>query len=110
MLASCVFLWGLQYKLSLYDPPHAVSHRVPIAKLLSKNELSAHTQESVYTQSQPTMKSLRMASGDTLFVLLIACTLCLPLPMIDDWAANPSPPLKRVHLKAYFVRPPPSHA
>ncbi len=35
----CVFAWGLRYKLSLYDPPHAASHNIPIAKLLSKDEL-----------------------------------------------------------------------
>ena len=39
-LALCVFAWGLQYKLSLYDPPQAASHQVPQAKLLSKNEWS----------------------------------------------------------------------
>lgn len=35
----CVFAWGLRYKLSLYDPPHSASHNIPIAKLLSKDEL-----------------------------------------------------------------------
>ena len=34
----CVFTWGLQYKLSLYYPPHSSFHQVPEAKLLSKNE------------------------------------------------------------------------
>ena len=33
-LAVSVFVWGLQYKISLYFPPH----QVPQAKLLSKNE------------------------------------------------------------------------
>ena len=37
-LAISVFAWGLQYKLSLYDPPHSTSHEIPEAKLLSRNE------------------------------------------------------------------------
>jgi hypothetical protein len=37
-LALAVFTWGLQYKLSLYDPPQASSHQMPEAKLLSGNE------------------------------------------------------------------------
>ena len=37
-LAISVFAWGLQYKLSLYDPPHCSSHEIPEAKLLSRNE------------------------------------------------------------------------
>lgn len=39
-LALCVFAWGLQYKLSLYDPPQATSHRMPHAKLLSRDQWS----------------------------------------------------------------------
>jgi hypothetical protein len=38
LLGACVFAWGLKYKLSLYDPPHALSHRMPAAKLLTGKE------------------------------------------------------------------------
>ena len=38
MLGVCVFLWGFSYKLSLYDLQQRTLHRVPDAKLLSKNE------------------------------------------------------------------------
>ena len=38
VLAISVFTWGLQYKLSLYDPPHSNSHAIPEAKLLSRDE------------------------------------------------------------------------
>ena len=37
-LAVCVFNWGLEYKLSLYDQSLVTSHRIPQAKLLSENE------------------------------------------------------------------------
>jgi hypothetical protein len=38
LLGICVFAWGLRYKLSLYDPPHSLSHRMPAAKLLTGKE------------------------------------------------------------------------
>ena len=38
MLGVCVFLWGFGYKLSLYNLQQPTIHRVPEAKLLSKNE------------------------------------------------------------------------
>jgi nitrogen fixation-related uncharacterized protein len=37
-LGICVFLWGLGYKLSLYDLHEPSIHRIPEAKLLSRNE------------------------------------------------------------------------
>jgi hypothetical protein len=41
LLATCIFAWGLSYKLSLYDPPHAVSRHMPAAKLLSGKDRNA---------------------------------------------------------------------
>ncbi|HEX4308412.1 MAG TPA: hypothetical protein VHZ25_00220 [Acidobacteriaceae bacterium] len=41
VLGLCVFAWGLKYKLSLYDPPHSISHHIPAAKLLSGKERRA---------------------------------------------------------------------
>jgi hypothetical protein len=38
LLGTCVFAWGLKYKLSLYDPPQAVSRHMPAAKLLAGKE------------------------------------------------------------------------
>src|SRR5271155_2851353 len=37
-LSISVFIWGLQYKLSLYNPPLCASHQIAKAKLLSENE------------------------------------------------------------------------
>ncbi len=37
-LAATVFLWGLEYKCSLYPLPSRVLHSVPVAKLLSERE------------------------------------------------------------------------
>jgi hypothetical protein len=41
ILGLCIFAWGLKYKLSLYDPPHSVSHHIAAAKLLSGKERNA---------------------------------------------------------------------
>lgn len=41
LLGVCVFAWGLKYKLSLYDPPHAASHHMAAAKLLPGKERKA---------------------------------------------------------------------
>jgi len=38
VLGTCVFLWGMGYKLSQYDQHQRTLHRIPEAKLLSKNE------------------------------------------------------------------------
>lgn len=38
VLAAAVFLWGLEYKCSLYSVPSQSLHSVPIAKLLSERE------------------------------------------------------------------------
>jgi hypothetical protein len=37
-IVVCAFAWGLGYKLDLYGPPHSAVHKLPEAKLLSKNE------------------------------------------------------------------------
>lgn len=37
-LALLIFLWGLAYKLSLYEPAQTSMHHIPQAKLLSENE------------------------------------------------------------------------
>jgi hypothetical protein len=44
ILGLCIFAWGLKYKLSLYDPPHAVSHHIPAAKLLTGKDRNAPPQ------------------------------------------------------------------
>jgi len=107
-LASCVFLWGLQYKLSLYDPPQASSHQVPMAKLLSRDEQSSTSEESAYIQTQPTIKVLSGASSAALFGLLIVGTFCLPASSRRRRTENTSPQLQQVLAETHYVRPPPA--
>jgi hypothetical protein len=54
LVGLCVFAWGLQYKLSLYDPPHAISHRMPAAKLLTGKERPEVSPVGLYRATRPT--------------------------------------------------------
>lgn len=103
-LAFCVFTWGFQYKLSLYNP----SHQVPIAKLLSRNEQSDQLEHSIYTQTNPSTKVLLSASDAVLFALLIACAICLPFSSRSRRVEDLSLQLRQSLLETHFVRPPPS--
>jgi hypothetical protein len=107
-LASCVFLWGLQYKLSLYDPPQAASHQVPMAKLLSRDEQSSTPEESAYIQTQPTIKVLSGAFSAALFSLLLVSIFSLPASSRRRRTEYPSPQWQQILLETHYVRPPPA--
>jgi hypothetical protein len=105
-LAICVFMWGLQYKLSLYVPSQANSHQVPIAKLLSPNERSESHQNFVYTQPHPMGEVLRDTAIAAMFVLTLL-VLCLP-ESFRRHRANRVKQIRHALLEAFFVRPPPT--
>jgi len=108
-LAFCVFSWGLQYKLSLYDPPQAISHEIPQAKLLSKD------------QQSPTGKGLLAKDGRAadkapqavLYSFFLAFLLGLTTACFLKIAGRYSPSFESVQpsiytgLAAFFFRPPP---
>ena len=108
-LACSVFLWGLQYKLSLYDPPHATSHHVPVAKLLSKNELYNTQGTSAYAQSKPAIKALLGIQSVLPLVLLIVCAFGTPVLGIQTATNQPPVDLQQALRESFFVRPPPIH-
>jgi hypothetical protein len=107
-LGLAVFAWGLQYKLSLYDPPHSVAHQMPEAKLLSKNE-QASASESQFAYQ---------VKAKILFALI--CPLFLFLLRTFDLKIGPAwshhqRERKRpwrifssANLYAFFFRPPPA--
>jgi hypothetical protein len=106
-LACCVFLWGLQYKLSLYYPPQATAHHVPMAKLLSKNEQSRTQETSAYTRPNPAIKAL-LAPADVLpFILLLVCAFTIPVSAFREALDHPPLELQQVLLDNLCVRPPP---
>jgi hypothetical protein len=108
-LAVCVFAWGLQYKLSLYDPPQASSHQVPQAKLLSKDQWSP----------SPVHASASDIAPPTWFFAVQLCLMFLCL-LLTDGAKNVLSPEQKhregarpwlawssASLSAFFFRPPP---
>jgi hypothetical protein len=114
-LALAVFTWGLQYKLSLYDPPHAISHRMPQAKLLSKKErVSGPIMSGLGDASSPGIAG-RVLFGS--FVIGSPALLWSFLPVLVArsrplWIPHYSrrrirPRTREAGLNAFFFRPPP---
>jgi hypothetical protein len=108
LLACCVFLWGFQYKLSLYDPPQAASHHVPMAKLLSKNEQSGMRETSAYTQSKPTIKALVAPVYLLPLALFVLCALGKTKARFRVAVTRPPLQLRQALQEAFFVLPPPA--
>jgi hypothetical protein len=97
----------MQYKLSLYYPPHATSHHVPMAKLLSKNERSNTQEISTYTQARPAIKALLTPSNLLPFMLLVVCALGMPALSFQTAVNMPPLELQQALRRSFFVRPPP---
>jgi hypothetical protein len=106
LLASCVFAWGLKYKLSLYDPPQAVSHHMAAAKLLSGKERSAIFLAGAHLRANPAIPPLLSA-----LVLAFFASAAFELQArFSSWMVKPRifravPACARS--APYFVRPPP---
>jgi len=106
VLGLCVFAWGLKYKLSLYDPPRAVSHHIPAAKLLSDKDwntallvVASRSTNSVVPLALVTLTFVWVAlAGRRSF--LRSCGLLLS-------PSRPPAPEPIVLSPASFVRPPP---
>jgi len=111
-LASCVFIWGLQYKLSLYDPPESATHHIPMAKLLSKNEQSNATESPQVVRTRTSTEIIYTASNFVFFILLL--TLSALNPRLSGQRMSRASQfvhrLRSPHLETYFVRPPPVFA
>ena len=111
-LALCVFVWGLEYKLSLYDPPHSLAHLVPIAKLLSKNEQPRiASSASAVTASRAAVPLLPRTAGPNR-LLFLPSLVGLGLPAVRSWNRRSTAARTRQVQRAsnFFVRPPPPFA
>ncbi len=106
-LASAVFLWGTEYKCSLYHK-HLKKHpRIAAAKLLSEQERRV-TVHSAASARFPLSEAVRFAPG-----MLRTTHLCrkqagmdpIPLPRSHEPATN-----RRAFLIHSSVRPPPRTA
>jgi hypothetical protein len=105
-LGICVFAWGLRYKLSLYDPPHSVSHRMPAAKLLTGRERTLVPPLNLYRDAG--------SAGPTILVALTLAFVflrsALLFPRFSPWANWLQPvqlPRSRQILASSWTRPPP---
>jgi hypothetical protein len=108
-LAFSVFIWGLGYKLSLYDPPKAVSHNIPEAKILSKDE-QAVIADGVTIADTEVPAELVLSFG--VFFLLLPDSG--PLTSADRHAEQDHEQLWSLDcpasMNAFFFRPPPALA
>jgi hypothetical protein len=107
-LALSVFVWGLQYKLSLYDPPQSLARQVPIAKLLSKNEQPLIASSATVAPLDRAAQAVLPAALNLLLLLVYATVLALPqafrarqLEAARSWKLQFPP------RKTFFIRPPP---
>jgi hypothetical protein len=108
-LALAVFAWGLQYKLSLYDPPQAASHEIPQAKLLSRHEQSGTSESPLITKTSVPDKMMQTALLGLLFALFLAWNMPRRLELFGKYSDTRQPvrPPDQASLNAFFFRPPP---
>lgn len=108
-LAIAVFTWGLEYKLSLYDPPQAISHRMPEAKLLSREEQVTKSVDPLLDTSSATARKIQLILS-SIFVLI---SLVLSTLHVSEGQESIRTSRISLHLRlfaclnAFFFRPPP---
>jgi hypothetical protein len=107
-LAFCVFTWGFQYKLSLYDPSQAASHKIPQAKLLSRDERSGIAASLQVVRTKTSARVSYTVPAAVFFFLLLALSILNPQASGQrEQRTSHSWHLRRGLLNIFFVRPPP---
>jgi hypothetical protein len=111
-LAFAVFTWGLQYKLSLYDPPQSISHEIPQAKLLSRDEQSRASESPLIKETSVPNKTMQMALLSLLFAFFPAWSTLRRLELFGKYSDTNQPvrPPNQASLNSFFFRPPPALA
>jgi hypothetical protein len=110
-LAFCIFAWGLQYKLSLYDPPQTASHQIPKAKLLSRDEQSSTAESPLVIRTKTSTSVIYTAPTVVFLILFLAISLLNPpASRRVEKRASRLLHLHRAVLNTLFVRPPPALA
>ncbi len=111
-LAICVFLWGLQYKLSLYDPIQANSHQIPTAKLLSKDDSTGLTAILSATHTTPSESAVPSLLFTTCIIMLVMRSAAgLPAWNVVDRSSRMHWHHRaRASFNAFAFRPPPISA
>jgi hypothetical protein len=101
-----ILVWGLQYKLSLYDPPVSPSRTIAQAKLLSPNERP---------DSLRTIAQLRPQVLPLLFLTFLITAVCLGIRLMQlvRLKASASQDARYTCDRVscfFFFRPPPAFA
>lgn len=105
-LAVSVFIWGLQYKLSLY---YAQNHQIP-AKLLSKKERPV-LKDSPLLDDSKTLGTDSQFREPCVFPLCVLTSLNFrsTVPLKRNWDSEDLRHLLRfASLSVFFFRPPPA--
>ena len=103
-----MFAWGLQYKISLYYPPHSIHHQIAVAKLLSKNEQAAPTEDSLLASPKAQSVIVGAELGSlAFFVWVLRIVSCSAVTRSGRELKRPWRACARTCLSAFFFRPPP---
>lgn len=109
LLGVSVFAWGLQYKLSLYGPPQNDASKVPVAKLLSRDEQPTLAAPSTDTLGGLLSGITHTASDAARMCLLLVAFFLGPLTSVQFRQRRRALlPVRSVDLDALFIRPPPA--
>jgi hypothetical protein len=108
-LACCVFAWGLQYKLSLYEPPQSATHQIPAAKLLSKDEQPSTFERPVVVRGKTAVTVFYATPAAGFLIVFLALSLLTPSIMgpREASASRMWRLCQRAFRRHYSVRPPP---
>lgn len=108
-LAVSIFGWGLQSKLSLYNP-HTLTQTMPKAKLVLRDERNVHSEENSLERGDPIPNQKTAPWGSALYFVLAAMVLA-PYRMKSlrkpGKAVRARVPADGTLLSALFFRPPP---
>ena len=107
-LAVSVFAWGMQYKLSLYDPPASASHKIPEAKLLARDERSGIAEGPLVARTK-TSTRVSDTIPTAIFILLLALSILNPQATGQRELAHESFVAYSSRAIECFLRSPPSH-
>jgi hypothetical protein len=104
VLALAVFLWGVEYKMSLYPAQRPAPTRVPMAKLLSESERPASRQAA---SSLRTTVSLGLFFTLGLFLTSWLRGHRAGPQLRAALSASPADGPRRSAMHHFFFRPPP---
>lgn len=107
-LAVCVFAWGLQYKLSLYDSSQGASQRIQQAKLLSRNEQFGIAESPLEVRAKTSTAVSCSLPSAVFFAVFLSFGILNPQASGQrEERASRSWHLRRGLFNIFFVRPPP---